>query len=224
MPQDNLTEIVCIIDRSGSMQSIREDAQGGFDSFIEEQQKEEGKATVTLAQFDNEYEMVWSNRPLETIKKGEYLLMPRGQTALLDAVGKTVGLVGERLSKTDEAERPGKVLVMIITDGMENHSKEYNRKQIMEMINHQRDKYNWDFLFLAANQDAIGEARGIGIKGAHAMNFAATGQGVKSAYAGMSRGVSKYRRTGHTELPDHAEDDDKKPEGKKKAGFRPRSS
>ena len=226
MAQDNLTEIVCIVDRSGSMESIRSDAQGGFDTFIEEQQKEPGEATVTLAHFDDKYELVWENKPLKDIKKGDYVLMPRGMTALLDAVGKTVKTVGERLSKTDEDKRPGKVIVTIITDGHENHSKEYRRQQIMEMINHQRDKYKWEFLFLAANQDALAEASHIGIKGAQAMNFAATGQGMKAAYGSMSRGISSYRSTGHTELPDNAEedDDDKKPKGKKKVGFRPRSS
>ena len=151
MAQENLTEIVCIVDRSGSMDAIRKDAQGGFDAFIEEQQKEPGEATVTLAQFDDKYEMVWENKPLVEIKKGDYLLMPRGMTALLDAVGKTVRSVGERLDRTDEDKRPAKVIVTIITDGHENHSKEYKREQIMEMINHQRDKYKWEFLFLAAN-------------------------------------------------------------------------
>jgi len=224
MPEKDLTEIVCIIDRSGSMHKIKEDAQGGFDAFIEEQKKVEGKATITLAQFDDKYEMVWENRPLEEINKGDYSLMPRGQTALLDAIGKTVQIVGERLSKTDEDKRPDKVLVMIITDGMENHSKEYKRRPIMEMINHQTDKYKWEFLFLAAGQDAIGEASKIGIQAKNAMNFAASGQGVQAAYAGMSKGVSSYRTTGHTELPDDAEEDDKKPKGKKKAGSRSHAS
>lgn len=228
MAKKDFTEIVCIVDRSGSMASIRDDAQGGFDTFIEDQKTQPGEAAVTLAQFDDEYEMVWENKPVQEIQKGDYLLMPRGMTALLDAVGKTVQSVGERLAKTAEDERPEKVIIAIITDGHENHSKEYKRKQIMDIINHQRDKYKWEFLFLAANQDAIGEAGSIGIKGHHAMNFAATGKGVKCAYASMSRGISSYRSTGHTELPDDAEEDsedkDKKPKGKKKAGFRPHSS
>jgi len=215
MPQKDLTEIVCIIDRSGSMQSISSDAQGGFDAFIEAQQKEEGKAAITLAQFDNEYEMVWENRPLEEIKKGDYLLMPRGSTALLDAIGKTVQTVGERLHKTAESARPEKVLLMIITDGMENHSKEYNRTQIMDMISHQRDTYKWEFLFLAANQDAIKEAAHIGIQSRNAMNFMASASGVSNAYDICSAGVSKYRRTGKTDLPDNAEDVSAKPKVKK---------
>jgi len=207
MPQKDLTEIVCIIDRSGSMGSIQKDAQGGFDAFIEEQKKVPGKATVTLAHFDDAYELVWENRPLEDIKKGDYLLMPRGLTALLDAIGKTVQKVGERLSKTAEEKRPEKVMVTIITDGQENHSKEYKRKQIMEMINHQRDTYKWEFMFLAANQDAIGEAQTIGIPAHLSMNFAASGQGVRAAYHVASKSMHRYRTTGHTELPDDAEDD-----------------
>jgi len=224
MPQKDLTEIVCVVDRSGSMASIREDAQGGFDTFIEDQQKVPGKATVTLAQFDDHYEMVWENRPLEEIKKGEYVLMPRGMTALLDAVGRTVQQVGERLAKTDEDKRPDKLIVTIITDGHENASREYKRQQVMEMITHQQDKYKWEFLFLAANQDAIAEAHSIGIKKDCAMNFAATRDGVQRGYSIASRGITSYRTTGHTELPDNAEEDVKKPKEKKKTGSRPHTS
>jgi uncharacterized protein YegL len=224
MAEKDFTEIVCIIDRSGSMSSIRDDAQGGFEAFIEEQQKVPGKASVTLAQFDSEYEVVWENKPLGEIRKGDYVLMPRGSTALLDAVGKTVQTVRERLSKTDEAKRPEKMIVAIITDGHENASKEYQRKEIMKIINHQRDKHKWEFLFLAANQDALGEAQHIGIHGAQAMNFAATGKGVKCAYGSMSRGISSYRTSGKVDLPDNAEDDDVDSEEQKKSESTPSSS
>ena len=121
--------------------------------------------------------------------------VPAGMTALLDAVGRTIDAVGQRLSDTPEAERPGKVIVAILTDGLENASKDYSRGKVSEMIQHQRDVYKWEFIFLAANQDAIASARSISIHAHDAMPFQSTGEGVRHAYASMSEEVTRRRRS-----------------------------
>ncbi|MFW9872522.1 MAG: hypothetical protein ACFFG0_05415, partial [Candidatus Thorarchaeota archaeon] len=145
-------EIVCIIDRSGSMASIAKDAIGGFNTFLEEQKKVKGEATLTFIQFDTDYEIIHENKPLFDVPKlNESTFQPRGATALLDAVGKTIDSVGKRLSNMQENNRPEKVIVAILTDGEENSSKEYTLSKVREMITHQRDKYQWEFIFLAAN-------------------------------------------------------------------------
>lgn len=205
MPNQNLTEIICVIDRSGSMCSIRDDAQGGFNQFIKDQKREPGLAKITLVQFDDEYEVVWDSVPL--VEAPYYTLMPRATTALLDAIGKTISMVGERYANMNEDDRPGKVVFMILTDGHENASREYSKARINEMITHQKEKYSWNFLFLAANQDAIAEAGSLGIPQTYSMNFAATGQGVQSAYHVVSQGMKQYRYTGRVQslnLPDDA--------------------
>lgn len=210
MPKENYTHIVCVIDRSGSMGSIREDAQGGFNAFVDEQKKVPGDATITLVQFDTEYETVWENQQLQDV--GEYMLKPRGATALLDALGKTINETGKFLEGIKEEDRPSNVVFVVVTDGMENSSHEFTKAQITEMIKHQQEKYNWEFNFLAANQDAIGEAMSIGIKAANAMNFAATGQGVRHAMHRYSRSMASYRVSGNSDdlnLPEHADEESK---------------
>lgn len=200
----NLTEIVVIVDRSGSMVAIQRDAQGGLNTFIDEQKKLPGEATLTLVQFDTEYEMLCENKPIRDVQP--YVLTPRGATALLDAMGITIAKIGERLSKTPEAQRPGKVLVAVITDGEENSSKEFTREKVFEMIKHQREVYKWEFVFIAANQDAIQAGASYGI--ANAMNFAPTGMGVSCAYMNLTRSAAQYRSTGYIDqLPVDAEDD-----------------
>ena len=210
MPRHDLTEIICIVDRSGSMAAIREDAQGGFNTFIDDQKKAEGEARITLVQFDHEYEVVWDAKNIKEVP--EYMLMPRGSTALLDAIGKTVNAVGHRLAKEPEEKRPGKVVVMILTDGQENSSKEFTRRsQIQDIIKHQEEKYSWLFVYLAANQDAIGEASSLGISGCNAMNFAPTGKGVRAAYRVYSANVTRYRSTGDAtsmDMPDNVAEED----------------
>jgi len=212
MSKENYTHIVCLIDRSGSMGSIREDAQGGFNAFVEEQKKVPGEATITLVQFDTQYETVWENKPLKEVEN--YVLMPRGGTALLDALGRTVNETGKFLEGMSESERPSNVVFMVLTDGMENSSKEFKKQQINEMIKHQQDAYSWEFNFLAANQDAIGEAVALGFVAGNAMNFAPTGKGVRSAMAEYSCSMSRYRKSGGDSsalnLPEFADDEAKK--------------
>ena len=196
MTDQNLTEIVCIIDRSGSMGSIRDDAIGGFNTFLEDQKKHPGEARLTYAQFDDVYEVIHNGVDIQKVEPIDHeTYQPRGSTALLDAIGKTITTVGERLSKTPEHEKPGKVVVVILTDGKENASQEYNRQQIFDLITQQREQWQWEFVFLAANQDAIESGHGLGI--AHAANFSPDSFGARGAYANVSDAISSYRTTAH---------------------------
>jgi uncharacterized protein YegL len=179
------------------MSAIKTDAIGGFNSFLESQQKLDGDAKMTVVQFDDEYLVTIDGVDIQNVEPlNENTFVPRGMTALLDAIGKTVNNVGERLSKTLENERPEKVIVVILTDGQENSSKEFNRAKINEMITHQKEKYSWEFLFLAAGQDAIAEANSIGIGKLNTMSFVANAKGINTTYAAMDSAVSMYRSVG----------------------------
>jgi len=156
----DLTEIVLVVDRSGSMQSCRDEAQGGINAFIEDQKKIKGKANFTLVQFDTQYDFIHEGVDMQEVP--EFELHPRGGTALLDAVGRAISETGERLSKMDEEDRPGLVVFVITTDGEENSSREYNAKQIKEMVTEQQNKYNWQFTFLGAGIDAFDVGGGMG--------------------------------------------------------------
>jgi len=195
---EKLTEIVVILDRSGSMLAIKSDVIGGFNQFLKDQQELPSKASLTLAQFDNEYEIVHDGKPIEDVPElNNETYMPRAMTRLLDAIGRTIVTVGERLHKTPEAERPGKVVVAIITDGLENDSKEYrDRKKVMEMVKHQQEKYNWEFIFLAANQDAIAEGMAYGIGQHTSCNFTPTSRGTRAALSSFSGAVKSVRASG----------------------------
>lgn len=197
MTDQNLTEIICIIDRSGSMANIRNDAIGGFNTFLKEQQKiKSDRCLFTYAQFDDEYEVVHDCKPIEDIPPlDESTFVPRSSTALLDAMGKTIASVGERLAKTDEDKRPSIVIVMILTDGQENASREYTKQRINEMVKTQREQFKWEFVFLAANQDAIAEAHSYGIQAKNAANFSPDSAGMGTIYGNVSKGVTSYRAT-----------------------------
>jgi len=168
--RNDLTDITLVVDRSGSMHSIREDAEGGVNAFIQEQAKLEGEALVTLVQFDTEYEFVVKGKPAIDVQP--YELVPRGATALLDAVGRAINETGERLAKLPESERPGLVIFVVMTDGHENSSVEFKLDRIREMIQKQQDVYNWQFTFLGADQDAFAEAAGMGMAADGVANFA----------------------------------------------------
>ena len=135
----DLTDITIVVDRSGSMYACQSDAQGGINRFIEEQKKMEGHAHLTLVQFDTEYEFVHTGVPIENVS--EYALVPRGATALLDAVGRAINETGRRLANVPESDRPGCVVFVIVTDGQENSSHEFTKSQVREMIEHQRGRY-----------------------------------------------------------------------------------
>lgn len=190
--KQGLAEIVVVLDRSGSMQSIRDDMVGGFDSFIKEQQKVPGECNVTLAQFDDNYELVYSGISLMNVPSLD--LVPRGGTALMDAVGRTINEVGARLKATPEDQRPERVLFVILTDGHENASKEFTKTRIFDMVTHQRTKYKWEFVYIGANQDSFTEAQGLGI--ATSENFKANAGGVRGMSVNMSVGTRSYRGGG----------------------------
>jgi Mg-chelatase subunit ChlD len=181
----NQTEIVVVLDRSGSMGSIAPATVEGFNKFLLEQQNSEGDAYITLIQFDDRYELNYKSVP---VKEAAPLILgesfkPRGGTALLDAVGKTI----EEL-KTDRD-----VVFVIITDGEENQSRTYKREAINKMIETQTDEEGWKFLFLAANQDAIRTGSSIGIKGGNSITYSATSDGATNVFASVSMNMSKYR-------------------------------
>lgn len=193
MNQD-LTEIACVVDRSGSMESIRTDAIGGFNGFLAEQRAEPGEARVTVVLFDDRYEVLHESRPIAEVPPlDERTYVPRNTTALLDAVGRTIDELGARLAATPEPQRPGKVIVAILTDGLENASRRYTRQDVFDRIRHQREKYAWEFVYLGANQDAFAEAERLAIPVADAAVFLASPAGVRDGFAEMSAKVREKR-------------------------------
>lgn len=190
----NLTELVFILDRSGSMAGLESDTIGGFNSMIENQKNEPGEARVTTVVFDNEYKMIHDAIDIKEIapltRKDYYV---GGMTALMDAVGHTINHIGRRLAYTPEAERPGQVIVMITTDGYENASHEFTRDKVKSMIEHQTNIYSWKFMFLGANIDAAREAQSIGISQDFAAQYTASEIGTKSVYCCMDAMVSSMR-------------------------------
>lgn len=174
-------EIVCVLDRSGSMSSIRDDAIGGFNAFLSEQKAIPGEAKLTLALFDNQYEVVHDATDIAAVPElTAETFVPRGMTALYDAVGRTIDAIGARLSKA--VVKPEKVIFVILTDGEENASREYTQARTAEMIKHQTEKYGWEFVFLAANQDAFSAGAKLNIRAETTANFAADSIGTQSAY------------------------------------------
>lgn len=192
--QNDLTEIAYVLDRSGSMQTLVSDAIGGFNSFLSSQQQLEGRANFTLVLFDHEYLVVHKSVDIGQVPPLDArTYVPRGQTALLDAVGRTIDDVGAHLAKLPEAQRPAKVIIAIFTDGLENASRVYTTERLAESIKHQQDVYKWEFLFLAANQDAIATAKTMAIPAAQAMTFAFSPTGVRESQEKLSQRVAASR-------------------------------
>lgn len=189
------TEIIFLLDRSGSMAGLESDTIGGFNAFIKKQCELEGETVLTTVLFDDQYEIVWNgvdaNRA--TLTEREYYV--RGTTALLDSIGKTILNIGYRLSNTSEEDRPGKVIFVITTDGMENASSEFTYKKVKELIKHQRDRYQWEFVFMGANIDAVQEADSIGISVDSAFSFESTEMGIGRMYDEISEVVCEKRMT-----------------------------
>ena len=191
------TDVTVLVDRSGSMQAIASDVIGGFNRFLTDQQHQPGDCRLTLVQFDDKYEIVYAARPVaQAPQLTSDTFQPRGSTALLDAIGRTIDSTGARLTALIDKERPDRVLVVIITDGLENASTDYTRERVFDMISTQQDVYKWSFLFVAANQDAIAEGGKVGIGAQQSMNFAATGAGIRAASRSMSNAVSSFRASG----------------------------
>ena len=191
----NLTELVAILDRSGSMEAIRDDAIGGFNAFLAEQKALPGEARLTLVLFDDQYEVAVDHARLQSVEPlTSRTFVPRGSTALLDAMGRTIDEVGQRLAKTPEAERPAKVIVVTITDGHENASTSYTQRQVFDRVARQRDTYGWEFRFIGANQDAIATAAQLSIDAAHAIGFCADSAGTSTVFGLISETETRTRR------------------------------
>lgn len=190
------TDITILLDRSGSMDSIKSDMVGGIRHFIEEQKKLPGECRLTLIQFDNpehgmDFNVVFTAKPLSEVHEIDF--QPRGLTPLLDAVGRAINETGARYKAVAEADRPEFVIFLIITDGYENASHEYTRTSIREMIKHQTEKYRWHFSYLGANQDAYVEAAHMGIKAQSALTYQANQDGVQAMYSSVSNATSALR-------------------------------
>lgn len=190
----NLTEIIFLLDRSGSMAGLESETISGFNNFIENQNKVKGETIVTAVLFDNMYEILLNGVLASDAKISNEDYYVRGSTALLDAVGKTIVDVGIRLSKTKESERPRKVVFVITTDGLENASKEYTYEKVKDLISHQSVKYGWEFIFLGANIDSAKEAESIGIDKSKSYNYDATEEGTRRMYYFVDEVVSEIRK------------------------------
>jgi len=190
----NLTELVFILDRSGSMGGLESDTIGGFNSMLQEQQTEHGECRITTVLFDNRYEVLHDRidiKAVSAITDREYFV--RGQTALLDAVGRTINKIGSVQKNTAEDFRAEKVLFVITTDGMENASREFSYDKIKSMIEHQKSKYAWEFIFLGANIDAVEVANRFGVAHNRAQNFHNDSEGIALNYIVLSNTVASYR-------------------------------
>jgi len=181
----NLTEIVFILDRSGSMAGLENDTIGGFNGFVKNQTKN-GQTSLTTVLFDDKYEILHNGIDAANAILTNKEYFTRGSTALLDAIGKTINDVGGRLNKTPEASRPCKVIFVITTDGLENASREFSYNEIKNMITHQSEKYTWEFIFMGANIDVVQEGNKLGIDAGRSIVFAATGAGIGNMFNHIS--------------------------------------
>ena len=192
--RENLTELVFILDRSGSMSGLESDTIGGFNSLIKKQKKEEGEAVVSTVLFDDVSEVIHDRTPIEDVKKlTEKDYYVRGCTALLDAVGDAIHHIGNVQKYARDEDRPAKTLFVITTDGLENASRKYKIKDIKKMIKRQTQKYDWEFIFLGANIDAIEVAGNMGIKADRAANYHCDEVGTALNYAVLEETVSRVR-------------------------------
>lgn len=207
----HLTEIAYILDRSGSMQPMQEPAVAAFNDFIKTQLDVPGDARLSLIQFDDAYEVPISNRPIQNVPElTAATYVPRGSTALLDAIGRTIKETDRRIQAAPDAEKPGKIIIAIFTDGLENASHEYTARHISDLIRLYRDQKGWAFLFLAANQDAIASASAMQIDPSLSGNVSFSLKGVKSTGAAMSRKIRAMRMKGSGQMDAQAREDDAK--------------
>jgi len=195
--KDDLSLIAVILDRSGSMGSLRAATINNFNQFIETQKAVPGEAHFYFCQFNTEIQVAnqFSNLSQMTdLGFSDYV--PAGGTALLDAVGQTIDAIGKRLAEMDEAERPAKVIVGILTDGRENASRQYNKETVAGMIKHQQEAYKWEFLFMGANIDSFAEAAALNIAAHNTMNFDHSVVGVREASSFLTANVTRMRTGG----------------------------
>jgi Mg-chelatase subunit ChlD len=187
------TEIIVLLDRSGSMATIQNDMVHGFATFVAAQRAVPGRCLLTLTQFDSQgIDTVYEATPVADVPA--LVLDPRGSTPLLDAMGRTVTRAAERLGKLPKSRRPDRVLFLVVTDGEENASHEFTRDQIKKLVAQREREDGWAFSFLGANVDAFAEAGGLGMSGHGAMNYVADRQGVDLAFLDLSVAASAYRQ------------------------------
>ncbi len=194
MTNPNLTLLGVVLDRSGSMAATRSATVSGFNELMDAQRKGPGEAVVYLSLFNHVTEVVHRVAPIGIVPRltfNEYV--PHGNTALLDAIGRTIADIGHHLAHTPEHDRPGKVIIAIMTDGEENCSTLYGREQIKSMIEHQRTTYAWDFLFMGANQDAILTGAELGMQRGHTITYMASTRGSKNTMSATNSVVSSLR-------------------------------
>lgn len=187
------TKIAVVLDRSGSMESVKSATIEGLNSFINEQKRTPGECDLHIAQFDTEYETVYAGRVHDAPTFNNDNYHPRGGTALYDAIGRTVDALGTSLSWMSEDSRPDRVLIAIITDGYENSSHKYSGEKIGSMIGHQRDTYQWNFIFIGANQDAILSAAKIGIGYGQTLTYNASNVGTQNMMRALTNYTTTYR-------------------------------
>lgn len=185
------THISVLLDRSGSMQSIKADTEGGFASFLEDQKKQPGEASIELRQFDTHYEQVYAATPI--FHAPAFKLEPRGGTALLDAMGQAITETKEWLATLPEDMIPENLVFVVITDGEENSSREWTKAKVFDLVKEQTDA-GWTFLYLGANQDAIKAGAEMGIAASNSLNY--TGHTTSAAYDTVSASVTRTRYKG----------------------------
>jgi hypothetical protein len=208
----NLTDLTVVMDRSGSMHICQVEAEGGINAFVQKQKGLPGECTFSLVQFDTEYEFIYNGKSIKDV--GKIDLVPRGMTALNDAIGRAINETGVRLKNIPEESRPGLVVFVIVTDGQENSSHEFSKAKIREMIELQRNTYQWQFTYIGANVDAFAEAAAMGITRDAAANFASANSA--DAYAGVHANVGRMRHAvaaGKTLANRYTDDERKKMAG-----------
>ena len=195
----NYTDLNIILDRSGSMSSIADDMVGGIKTFLQKEKETGDETKVSFYQFDDKYEAIFEDKDIkETL---DINLNPRGSTALLDALGRTITSVGEKLSKMSENDRPNRVLFLVITDGYENASKEFTSDVIKEKVKHQRETYAWDFVFLGAGEDAVlAQHAGLGIGASSSKGFARSADAINLAWTNVSDHYQSYKKLDRTDV------------------------
>lgn len=200
-----LTEVVFILDRSGSMSGLEADTIGGFNSMISKQKKEDGEAVISTVLFDDQQEVVYDRQPVKMVEPmtdRQYYV--RGCTALLDAIGGAIHHIGNVHKYAREEDRPEKTMFIITTDGMENASRFYTYDRVKYMVERQKEKYGWEFLVLGANIDAISVAARFGINADRAINYECDQVGTSLNYQVMSETITALRRAKNKEDLDQA--------------------
>lgn len=205
MTDSSLSLVAALLDRSGSMASIADDTCGGFDSFLAAERARSGRTVVTLAHFDDGYEVVYDSVPIADV--GPLVLEPRGTTALLDALGTFVTYVGATLAAVSEENRPGSVTVLVLTDGRENASREWQLEDVRALIEQQETQYGWDFVFLGANIDAVTTGAALGFKEDKSLTYDASDEGVSAAFSAMTDYQDRKHRNRNRSVPGFSAED-----------------